>query len=81
MDEFQKHLAQQGCGEQPAQETKYQIYNMKLVLSWIKGSQSNGILLTAKKYAVDAVRERALELGRQEWQEDPWGHSGRGNRN
>jgi hypothetical protein len=75
MDEFQRHLGQQKCGEQPAQEQKYQIYNVKMVLSWIKGSQDNNILSTAQDFAVDAVKERALELGEEGWLNDPWGHS------
>jgi hypothetical protein len=47
-----------------------------MILSWIKTSaQGKDILLTAQKFAVDAVKERALELGIQEWLEDPWGSS------
>lgn len=75
MDEFQGHLGQQKCGEQPAQEQEYQIYNVKMVLDWIKGSQGNDVLLTAQKIAVEAVKERALELGEQEWGKDPWGRT------
>ena len=74
MDEFRRHLGQQKCGELPAQEEKYQIYNVKTVLSWIKGSQDNN-LPTVQSVTVDIVKERALELEREEWLEDPWGHS------
>lgn len=41
-------------------------------LSWTKNTQSGNIILTAQKFAVDLVKERALELGRQERLEDPW---------
>jgi len=73
VDEFRRHLGQQKCGEQPAQEQEYQIYNVKMVLSWIKSSQDNDILSTAQNFAVDLIIERALELGKQEWLKDPWG--------
>jgi len=46
-----------------------------MILSWIKSSQDKDILSTAQKYAVDAVKERALELEIKEWLEDPWGCS------
>jgi len=75
VDEFQAHLGQQKCGEQPAQEQEYQIYNVKMVLDWIKSLQGNGVLSTAQNIAVDAVKERALELGEQEWLKNPWGRS------
>ena len=44
-----------------------------MVMNWIKNSQDSGILLTAQNFAVDLVKERALELGKREWLEDPWG--------
>ena len=77
MDEFRRHLGQQKCGEIPAQEEKYQIYNVKMCLDWVKGSQdnNNNILSTVQNFAVDAVKERALELGKEEWLNDAWGHS------
>jgi len=78
VDEFQRHLTTKNCGPRPAQEQQYQIYNVKMVMSWIKASQGN-IILTAQNFAVDLVKERALELGRQEWLDDPWGRSGRRN--
>ena len=78
MDEFQRHLTTQKCGPRPAQEQQYQIYNVKMVMNWIKNSPDN-FISTAQNFAVDLVKERALELGRQEWLEDPWGRSGRRN--
>ena len=74
MDEFRRHLDQQKCGELPAQEQKYQIYNVKMCLGWIKGSQDNNILSMVQDFAVDGLSERALELVKEEWLNDPWGH-------
>jgi len=76
VDEFQKHLNIQKCGPRP-EERQYQIYNVKMILGWIKDSHGGDILPTAQNFAVDLVKERALRLGRQEWLEDPWGRSGR----
>ena len=76
MDEFQRHLSTQGCGPR-VEEHEYQIYNVKMILSWIKDSQGGDIISTAQSFAVDFVKERALELGKQEWLEDPWGRSER----
>ena len=73
MDKFQMHLSTQRCGQQPADEQQYQIYNVKMVLNWIKSSPGNDFLSTAQNFAVDLVKERALELGKQEWLHDPWG--------
>jgi hypothetical protein len=48
-----------------------------MVMNWIKNSPGGDFILTAQKFAVDLVKERALELGKQEWLNDPWGRSGR----
>jgi len=74
VDEFQRHLNTQRCGPR-LEEQQYQIYNVKMVLSWIKDSQDGSIVSTAQSFAVDLVKERALELGKHEWLEDPWGRS------
>jgi hypothetical protein len=74
MDEFLRHLNSQKCGPKP-QEQHYQIYNVKMVLSWIKDSQGGDIISTAQSFAVDLVKERALELGKRGWLEDPWGRA------
>jgi hypothetical protein len=42
----------------------------------IKSHQGNDSLTTAQGFAVDLVKERAMELGRQEWLNDPWGVQG-----
>jgi hypothetical protein len=51
-----------------------------MVLDWINDSQGGDIISTAQTFAVEFVKERALELGRQDWLEDPWGRSLRGGR-
>ena len=48
-----------------------------MILSWIKDSQGGDIISTAQGFAIDPVKERALELGKQEWLEVPWGRSER----
>jgi hypothetical protein len=74
MDEFERHLDTQNCGPKP-DERQYQIYDVKLVLSWVKDLQSQDEISNAQSVAVDMVKERASELGRQEWIDDPWGLS------
>ena len=76
MDEFDRHLTAQKCGPKP-EETQYQIYNVKAILSWIKDTEGGDIISTAKSFAVDLVKERAFELGKQEWLRDPWGRAER----
>lgn len=76
VDKFQRHLITQKCSPRPSQEQQYQIYNVKMVMNWIKNSQGSNIL-TARNFAANLVKERALELGRQEWLGDPWGCLGR----
>lgn len=46
-----------------------------MVLGWIKDWQGNDFLPTIQDWALAAVKERALELGRHEWLENPWGRS------
>jgi hypothetical protein len=75
MDEFQRHLDKQKCSKKPAQEQEYQIYDVKMVSDWIKNSLDNDMRLVAQNIAIDLVKERALELGKQEWLVDSWGRS------
>ena len=77
-DEFKEHFQMhQNDDQKPSlpSEEQYQIYNVKMVLGWIKDWQGDDFLPTIQKWALDAVKERALELGRPEWLEDPWGLS------
>jgi hypothetical protein len=46
-----------------------------MVLDWIKDSQDDNVISIAQNLAVDLVRERALELGRQDWLQNPWGRA------
>ena len=50
---------------------------MKTILGFIRDSAGGDIITTAQRIAVDLVKERALEIGKQEWFEDPWGCSGK----
>jgi hypothetical protein len=42
-------------------------------MGWIKDPKSIESILTAQDWALDLVQERANELGRDDWLEDPWG--------
>jgi len=74
MDDFDKHLDTQNCGPKP-EGPQCQIYNAKMVLNWMKDLNPEGgdIVSAAQILAVDLVKERAMELVRQEWLDDPWG--------
>jgi len=77
VDEFMRHFNGHQHNQKPS-EDQYQIYNVKMVLDWIKeweGGNFPEYLQQVQNMALDAVKERALELGRQDWLEDPWGSS------
>jgi hypothetical protein len=76
-DEFKEHFQTHQNDQKPSLPSKEQcqIYNVKMVLGWIKDSQGSDFLPTIQNLALDVVKERALELGRPEWLEDPWGLS------
>jgi hypothetical protein len=74
MEDFDGHLATLKCGAKP-EKRQYQIYEVKMVLGMIKGPQGGNFISTAQNFAVDFVKERALELEKQDWLEDPWGYS------
>jgi hypothetical protein len=76
VSEFNKHLNTHQYDQKPV-EGQYQIYNVKMILNWIKESQGDDLISIAQNFAVDLVKERALELGRQDWLENPWGRSER----
>ena len=77
MGEFNKHWNMHGMHQydQKPAEGQYQIYNVKMVLDWIKDWQASDFLPTVQEWALGAVKKRAFELGRQEWLENPWGRS------
>jgi len=72
IDELQKHLDHQRCN-QNSTEREYQIYDVKTILDMIRDAESNDSIRIAQDWAVDFVRERARELGKQGWFMDPWG--------
>ena len=76
MDDFDKHLDTQNCGPKP-EGPQYQIYNVKMILNWMKDLNPEGsdVVSAAQSFAVDLVKERAMELVRQGWLEEPWGFS------
>jgi hypothetical protein len=76
MDDFYNHLDTQNCGPKP-EGHQCQIYNVKMVLNWMKDLNPEGgdIVSAAQSLAVDMVKERAMELVRQAWLEEPWGFS------
>jgi len=67
MDDFERHLDTQKCGPKPEVQ-QCQIYNAKMVASGIKNSQGGNVVSNAQK-------EMAIQLGRQDWLDDPWGLS------
>lgn len=65
---FKRHL-------QPNQEStelgEYLIYDVKMVLGWIKDAESDDCIRTARDLALNLVRQRAKELGKDAWLADP----------
>jgi hypothetical protein len=74
MDKFDKHLITHHHAKRPAEEQKYQIYDVTMIVSGFKDSQGGNVISNAQELAIGFVKERALELGKQGWLEDPWGH-------
>jgi hypothetical protein len=72
VDELQKHLDQQKCN-QHSTEKEFRIYDVDPILNMIRGAESNNSIQNAQKWAVHYVRERAIQLGKNAWLEDPWG--------
>jgi hypothetical protein len=54
---------------------EYRIYDVKLIFGMIEEAKSNDCIQKAQDWAVHLVRERAKELGKNEWLADPWGCS------
>ncbi|SRR5258708_10477711 len=73
VDELQKHLGKQKCDQQSKELADYRIYDVKMILEMIEEAESNDCIQGAQDWAVHFVRERAKELGKDEWLEDPWG--------
>ncbi|KAI0288512.1 hypothetical protein BC826DRAFT_1037350 [Russula brevipes] len=58
-------------GEQKIEARENQIYDVKLILEWIR----EGAVTIQKggEIASELVKERAEELGKEEWLDHPWG--------
>jgi hypothetical protein len=52
---------------------EYLIYDVKMILDFIKVAESKDYIRSAQDLAIDLVRQRAGELGMDEWLEDPGG--------
>lgn len=74
MDDFERHLETQKCGPKPEVQ-QCQIYNARMVAREIQNTQGGNVVSNAQDLAVDLVKEMAIQSGRQEWFEDPWGLS------
>ena len=74
LDEFQKHVDQKRCN-QNSMEKDYRIYDVDAILDMIRRAESNDSIQNAQNWAVDFVRERAIQLGKDGWIADPWGCS------
>ena len=77
VDEYRRHKNTHSAPNIPVEEQGRRIYNVKMILGLIKDSAGSDAITTAQRFAVDLVKERAMELGKQEWLEDPWGRLGR----
>jgi hypothetical protein len=59
--------------DQRPTEDQYQTFNVNLILDAINDSQNDvGKII---QLAYDLVKQRAQELGRQDWLANPWGRS------
>src|SRR5258707_5839342 len=70
-DQFKRHQKRYHQSEElPAS----QIYDIKMVLDWIKTAESVNFIPIAQTWAIRLVQERAKELERDQWLDDPWGY-------
>lgn len=74
MDEFKKHLAEPKCDQksEASEATEYRIYDVKMILNRLKNAGSADSILL-KLGQLIPFQERAKELGRDEWLDNPWG--------
>jgi len=54
-------------------EKDYSIYDVDAILDMIRRAESNNSIKNAQNWAVRYVQERAIQLGKNGWLEDPWG--------
>jgi hypothetical protein len=74
LDELQTHLDQLKC-DRNSTERECRIYEVGTILDMIRDPENNDSIKNAQNWAVDFVRERARELGKNGWVVDPWGCS------
>ena len=67
---FQRHLEP---NQESAELTEYLIYDVKMILDCIKDADSDDYIRSAQDLAINLVRQRAGELGKDEWLVDPGG--------
>lgn len=59
--------------QESAELREYLIYDVKMILDCIKAAESNDYIRSARDLAINLVRQRAWELGKDEWLADPGG--------
>jgi hypothetical protein len=69
-EELSEHIEQKKCGPKPEFEEQRMIYDVGLILNWIREDIVS--VEVAQMFAVDLVEERARELGKANLWEDPW---------
>ena len=73
-EKLNEHIEQGNCGARPKWGEQRMIYDVDLVLGWIRdGTISVDV---AEMFAIDFVQERARELGKVDLWRDPWHYDG-----
>jgi hypothetical protein len=71
IDELRTHYAKHlGQHEESAELDEYLIYDVKMVLDWIKNAKRGDFIRTAQNWALELVRQKTNELGKHEWLND-----------
>ncbi|KAI0250309.1 hypothetical protein BJV78DRAFT_1283272 [Lactifluus subvellereus] len=75
-EEFNKHLSKRhGCNLSNVERNQYEIYDRDNILRHILDQQQSVDVMAG--YALNFVGRMALELGKTEWLNDPWGRPGK----
>jgi hypothetical protein len=64
-----EHIAEGNCGPRPEFEEQRVIYDVQLILGWIREGVS---IKDAQMFAADLAEERARELEKVNLWENPW---------
>ena len=75
MDKFKKHLVQPTCNQKPeaSEAAEYRMYDVKMISNRLKtrnAGSADSILL--KLGQLIPLQERAKDLGKDEWLDNPW---------